>query len=87
MTYVNYNRHGQNIGHNSDVPHEITINGNKVMYKGTISQKAFDMMNERNLVSHTVTGEYDTLYCTSADAAQQVAALLAQNPNYARNGA
>lgn len=86
-TYVNYNRHGQNVGHNSIMPHDIAVNGSAVTYKGTLSKKAFDTMNDRNLVSHTTTGEHGTLYCTSESAAEEVADILRSNPNYSRIGA
>lgn len=87
MTYVNYNRHGQNIGHNSIVPCNVAVDGHVVTYQGDMSQKTADLANEQNLISHTVAGEYGTLHCVSPDAAQRVADLLAANPNYPRWGA
>ena len=87
MSYVNYNRHGQNIGHNSVAPHNVVINGHVVTFQGDMNQKTVDLANEQNLISHTVTGEYGTLYCTSPEAAQQVADMLVSNPNYQRGGA
>lgn len=87
MNYVNYNRHGQNIGHNSIAPHDITVTGPIVTFSGNMSRKTADMANKQNLVSHTVIGDYGTLYCTSAEAAQRMATLLAENPNYERSGA
>lgn len=66
-------------------PHNIQVNGAAVSFDGDMSKRTFDTINARNLVSHTVIGETPyTLHCTSADAAAQVAALLAQNPNYSR---
>lgn len=87
MTYVNYNRYGQNIGHNSIVPHGIAVNGSIVTYHGNMSRKTADLANEQNLISRTVTGEYGTLHCVSPYAAQRVADLLAANQNYPRRDA
>lgn len=87
MQYVNYNAHGQNIGHNSTVPHAINGDGTVVTFAGTMSKKTADLANRQNLISHTVVGQHNTLYCTSETAARQVAQLLALNPNYERSGA
>lgn len=84
--YVNYNRFGQRIGTNSRKPVVRSINGNCVSYDGDIAQKATDQMNAAGLVSHTVVGQFDTLFCVSDDAAQRVASIIAENPNYDRNG-
>jgi len=87
MQYVNYNAHGQNIGHNSTVPHAIAVDDVVVTFAGTMSRKTADLANRQNLISHTVTGQYNTLYCTSEAAALALAQLLALNPNYERSGA
>lgn len=86
MYYVNYNLHGQNVGHNSLVPHNINANGSTVSFEGVMSKKTFDTINDEGLVSHHVTGETPhKLYCQSEDAAQRVAKLLQENPNYRRS--
>lgn len=84
--YVNYNQHGQRIGTNSRTPVVKEVKGVQVKVDGTISQRAFDQMNARKLMSHTVTGQFDLLYCISEEAAAEVAAIISENPNYSRNG-
>lgn len=86
MYYVNYNRFGQAIGGNSRKPVIKSINGSVIDYDGDIARKASDQMNAAGLVSYTVTGQYGTLVCTSPEAAQLVADIIAENPNYGRNG-
>lgn len=80
--YVNYNRQGQNIGHNSIRPHNVTVEGAVVRYEGDPSRLAWETVND--LVSHTIVGQEGTLYCVSEEAAEQVAQVLRENPNYKR---
>lgn len=83
--YVNYNSLGQNIGHNSLIPHNIVINGSRVTWDGAMSKKTLDIANQKNLISHHVTGESGVV-CRTPVAAKRLAELLAENPNYARRG-
>lgn len=80
-TYVNYNKHGQNVGHNSIKPHNIAVSGTMITFDGQMSKRTFDTINAKNLVSHSVD---TTLYANSEDDAKEVANLLEQNPNYSR---
>lgn len=80
-TYVNYNRHGQNVGHNSIKPYNINVDGVEVSFDGQMSKKVFDTINQKNLVSHSIG---TTLYANTEADAQEVATLLEQNPNYSR---
>lgn len=80
--YINRNKHGQNIGHNSLAPQNIKVEGVTVTHDGTMSRKTFDIANERGLVSHSVG---TVKHCTSPEAAQELADLLAANPNYPRH--
>lgn len=85
MYYVNYNKHGQNIGHNSLVPRNIQVDGSTVSFEGTMSEKTSDTIIAESLVSHHVTGKTPLkLYCQDEDAARRVAKLLRENPNYSR---
>lgn len=84
MSYVNYNKHGQNVGHNSLVPSKVKVDGEKVTYAGDMSKKTSDIANAKNLISHTITGQYGTAYCTSPEAAEELSKLLNENPNYQR---
>ncbi len=80
-TYVNYNKHGQNVGHNSVKPHNINVDGVEVSFDGQMSKKVFDTINQKNLVSHSIG---TTLYANTEADAMEVATLLEQNPNYSR---
>lgn len=83
VDYVNYNRHGQNIGHNSIMPYNIQQDGCNVTFSGQMSQKTFDIINSKGLISHSVVGS-DIRVCPSRNHAEQLVELLEENPNYKR---
>ena len=86
MLYVNYNKYGQAVGRGSIAPHDIQVSGAVVSYSGEMSEKSFEILQP--FVSHSIVGDkQQRLYCHSAEAALAAAAILAENPNYARNGA